>query len=184
MLILKFRNLVKVVFLTSALLCITSAALAQTPTPAPTPQTNPAQRDATKPPASEQNQTVPEAARPNTQNPQAPPGAPQTPPTAPPGAPQTSPAAPPGTNAPQPTPTPLPGENAPIQEPREPVIPPFQAKPLPPLPDMSRLGITTGNTLSLSLNEAIKKALENNNDIEVARDDVRFAETQLRVLEG
>jgi len=49
---------------------------------------------------------------------------------------------------------------------------------------MSRLGITTGNTLSLSLNEAIKKALENNNDIEVARDDVRFAETQLRVLEG
>jgi HAE1 family hydrophobic/amphiphilic exporter-1 len=49
---------------------------------------------------------------------------------------------------------------------------------------MSRLGITTGNTLSLSLNDAIKKALENNNDIEVARDDVRFAETQLRVLEG
>jgi len=49
---------------------------------------------------------------------------------------------------------------------------------------MSRLGITTGNTLSLSLNEAIKKALENNNDIEFARDDVRFAETQLRVLQG
>ena len=184
MLILKSRNLVKVVFLTSALLCTTSAALAQTPTPAPTPQTNPAQRDATKPPGSEQNQTVPEAARPTTQNPQAPPGAPQTPATAPPGAPQTSPAAPPGTNAPQPTPTPLPGENAPIQEPREPVIPPFQAKPLPPLPDMSRLGITTGDTLSLSLNEAIKKALENNNDIEFARDDVRFAETQLRVLQG
>src|SRR6266403_805428 len=184
MLILKSRNLVKVVFLSSAFLCTTSAALAQTPTPAPTPQTNPVQRDATKPPGSEQNQTVPEAARPNTQNPQAPPGAPQTPPTAPPGAPQTSPAAPPGTNAPQPTPTPLPGENAPIQEPREPVIPPFQSKPLPPLPNLSRLGIDSGNTLTLSLNEAIKKALENNNDIEVARDDVRFAETQLRVQEG
>lgn len=38
--------------------------------------------------------------------------------------------------------------------------------------------------LPLSLNDAIKKALENNNDIEVARDDVRFAETQLRSLEG
>jgi outer membrane protein TolC len=36
----------------------------------------------------------------------------------------------------------------------------------------------------LSLNDAIKRALENNNDIEVARDDVRFAETQLRSLEG
>ena len=38
--------------------------------------------------------------------------------------------------------------------------------------------------MSLSMNEAIKRALENNNDIEVARDDVRFAETQLRALEG
>src|SRR5258708_35737425 len=102
MLILKSRNLVKVVFLSSAFLCTTSAALAQTPTPAPTPQTNPAQRDATKPPASEQNHTVPEAAPPNTPNPQAPQGAPQNPPTAPPGASQTSPTAPPGTNDPQP----------------------------------------------------------------------------------
>jgi HAE1 family hydrophobic/amphiphilic exporter-1 len=34
------------------------------------------------------------------------------------------------------------------------------------------------------MNDAIKRALENNNDIEVARDDVRFAETQLRSLEG
>src|ERR671923_263979 len=39
-------------------------------------------------------------------------------------------------------------------------------------------------SLPLSLNDAIKRALENNNDIEVARDDVRFAETQLRALEG
>ena len=38
--------------------------------------------------------------------------------------------------------------------------------------------------MPLSLNDAIKRALENNNDIEVARDDVRFAETQLRALEG
>jgi HAE1 family hydrophobic/amphiphilic exporter-1 len=54
---------------------------------------------------------------------------------------------------------------------------------MPPLPDMTRLGVTNA-TLPLSLNDAIKKALENNNDIEVARDDVRYAETQLRSLEG
>jgi len=66
---------------------------------------------------------------------------------------------------------------------REPVIPAFQAKPLPPVPSLSRLGV--GNeSVPLSLNDAIKRALENNNDIEVARDDVRFAETQLRALEG
>jgi len=51
-------------------------------------------------------------------------------------------------------------------------------------PNMSRVGIQTGQTVPLSLNEAIRKALENNNDIEVARDDVRFQETQLRSLQG
>src|ERR1043166_9171358 len=66
---------------------------------------------------------------------------------------------------------------------REPNIPQFQAKPIPTPPPLDRLGV--GNeTLSLTLNDAIKRALENNNDIEVARDDVRFAETQLRSLEG
>jgi HAE1 family hydrophobic/amphiphilic exporter-1 len=34
------------------------------------------------------------------------------------------------------------------------------------------------------LNEAIRRALENNNDIEVSRDDVRFQGTQVRSLEG
>lgn len=171
---LKSRNLVRSVVTLMLVLSATGAALAQTPTP--TPLTNPAQKDATKPPGQEQNQSVPEGARPSTQNPQAPPGAQQTSPLTPPGttvAPQT----------PSPSPTPLPGEVTPIQEPREPVIPTFQAKPMPPLPDMSRLGVG-GTTLPLSLNEAIKKALENNNDIEVARDDVRFAETQLRAFEG
>jgi len=55
---------------------------------------------------------------------------------------------------------------------------------LPPLPNLSRLGVTSDNTLTLSLNEAIRLALTNNNDIEVSRDDVRYAETQLRSLEG
>jgi outer membrane protein TolC len=66
---------------------------------------------------------------------------------------------------------------------REPNIPQFQAKPLPPVPSLNRLGVGT-EAVALSLNDAIKRALENNNDIEVARDDVRFAETQLRALEG
>jgi HAE1 family hydrophobic/amphiphilic exporter-1 len=55
---------------------------------------------------------------------------------------------------------------------------------LPPLPNLTRLGVTPSNTLTLSLKEAIAKALENNNDIEVARNDVRFAETVLRSFEG
>jgi len=66
---------------------------------------------------------------------------------------------------------------------REPVIPQFQPRQLPPVPSLQRLGVGT-ETLPLSLNDAIKRALENNNDIEVARDDVRIAETQLRALEG
>jgi len=63
------------------------------------------------------------------------------------------------------------------------VIPTFQARPLPPVPSLSRLGVGS-ESVPLSMNDAIKRALENNNDIEVARDDVRFAETQLRALEG
>jgi HAE1 family hydrophobic/amphiphilic exporter-1 len=51
-------------------------------------------------------------------------------------------------------------------------------------PNTNRVGIQTGQTVPLSLNEAIRKALENNNTIEVARNDVRFQETQLRVLLG
>jgi hypothetical protein len=74
----------------------------------------------------------------------------------------------------------LPGQT---EEIREPNIPSFQAKPLPPVPSLQRLGVGS-TSVPLSMNDAIKRALENNNDIEVARDDVRFAETQLRSLEG
>lgn len=49
---------------------------------------------------------------------------------------------------------------------------------------LSRVGANPSQISSLSLNEAIRKALENNNNIEVARDDVRIAETQLRSLIG
>jgi outer membrane protein len=85
---------------------------------------------------------------------------------------------------PSPTMSPTPVVDESTQEPREPVFPAADQRPLPPLPNLTRLGVTSDNTLTLSLNDAIKRALENNNDIEVARDDVRFAETQLRALQG
>src|SRR5688500_864482 len=57
---------------------------AATAEPQSTPPQTPAQRDATRPPGTEQQQTVPPGARPNPQDPRTPPGtqrpAPQTPP--------------------------------------------------------------------------------------------------------
>ncbi len=47
-----------------------------------------------------------------------------------------------------------------------------------------RVGVNAAQTRSLTLNQAIRLALSNNNDIEVARDDVRIAELNLRSLEG
>ena len=44
--------------------------------------------------------------------------------------------------------------------------------------------MTADNTLALSLDEAVRRALENNSEIEVARGEVLFAERALRVLGG
>src|SRR5436190_23301835 len=100
MLIVDANKLIRVFVVSSALVISNTAAFAQTPKP--TPPANPTQRDATKPPGSEQNPTTPPETRPNTQNPAAPPSSQQAPPNAPPGSnvPQTPTA--PGT---QPTPT-------------------------------------------------------------------------------
>lgn len=48
----------------------------------------------------------------------------------------------------------------------------------------TRIGVQAGDPLTLSLDDAIRRALENNNDIEIARDDVRFQEMQIRSLRG
>ncbi|MFN2493734.1 MAG: TolC family protein [Pyrinomonadaceae bacterium] len=185
MLILKARGLFKLLFLISVLLLTIQAAIAQTP--APTPRANPAVRDATRQPGAEtQNPT----SAPGTQQPppQAPPGIQQPPAQAPPGSPNVTPQTQPGTPVITPqTPADLSSpttDTSTTQEPPQPVFPTVDQKPLPPIPNMTRLGVTSDNTLTLSLNEAVKRALENNNDIEIARDDVRFAETQLRSLEG
>jgi HAE1 family hydrophobic/amphiphilic exporter-1 len=179
-------------------------ASAQTPTaPPPTP----AQQDATRPPGTERNQPLPEQARPTTADPTAPPGTTRPDPQAPPGtsvAPTTTTSVPttdtlaqPATTTAPETATPetnttgdttqtgqpgLPGSN--VLEPRAPNFPSDTPRPVPPLPNLTRLGVTSDNTLALSLNDAIRRALENNNNIEVARNDVRLNETTLRSLEG
>jgi outer membrane protein len=158
------RDLFRALLCCALLFSAFGAASAQVPVATPTPNT------ATRPPGTE------------TQNPTAPPATQQTAPQAPPGQPVV-----PGVTtppqAPLPTPSPSP-ESLPIEEPAEPVFPTVEQKPLPPMPNMTRLGVTSDNTLTLSLNDAVKRALENNSDIEIARDDVRFAETQLRSLQG
>jgi outer membrane protein TolC len=170
-----FRNLVRTVCLLSVVLCTTAAVSAQVPTSTPRPTPPPG--DPSRPPGQE---TLPEPVRP-TQNPAAPPGSQQTSPVRPPST--AVPTASPTTANPTANPgaTPLPGQTQ--ETLREPVIPNFQAKPLPPIPSLQRLGVNS-STIPITLNDAIKRALENNNDIEIARDDVRFAETQMRALEG
>jgi len=137
------------------LLLTTIGVAAQTPTPKPV---NPA----TQPPGGEPSPTPP--------------------PSAPPGTQQQPITAPPGVNV-MPTPLPAPTEPA-MQPPREPNFPNVQAQPVPPLPDLTRIGIVSSNIITLSLNDAIRKALQNNNDIEIARDDVKIAEYGLQSLYG
>jgi outer membrane protein TolC len=171
------HKLVKPVVLASVVFAGANAALAQVPTSTPRP--TPAPNDPTRPPG---QPDIPGTTTPS-QNPTAPPGTQQTSPTAVPGAPVTPQATPrptpPAGNVPGGSTVPS-GANEPL---REPNIPIFQARPLPPVPSTQRVGVNS-ESIALSLNDAIKRALENNNDIEVARDDVRFAETQLRALEG
>lgn len=50
--------------------------------------------------------------------------------------------------------------------------------------NLTRVGVKAAEPLPLSLNDAIRKALEGNNDIEISRDDVRLQETTLRSLLG
>ncbi len=49
---------------------------------------------------------------------------------------------------------------------------------------LKRSGINASQTKSLTLDQAIRLALNNNNDIEIARDDVRIAELGLKSLLG
>ncbi|HEX8774016.1 MAG TPA: TolC family protein [Pyrinomonadaceae bacterium] len=157
---------------------------------------------------STQPQTGPEQERqqttPNTQGPRPPtPGVPgQTQPST--GLPTTT--APAGTAVPGTTTTPTspgtqtgatgvpqtPGQNigvssgiAPAELPQEPppVAPNYTAPPRP-LPSAERVGVDVSNGLPVSLNDAIKLALRNNNDIDASRIDVQIAEYNLTAARG
>jgi HAE1 family hydrophobic/amphiphilic exporter-1 len=143
------------------------------------------QQDPRQPPGAGQR-TPPADARPQTRVPSAPPGA-RTNLPAPTPAPvnaSPTPAADSTTNPqaqnPQ-TPTPSP---SPEDEEIDPALLVPTARELPPMPSLNRLGVDSTQTLTLSLDEAIRMALKNNNSIEVARHDVRFSENILRSLEG
>ena len=195
MLTYSVRRIMRTLALSLVVTGASGMALAQTPTSTP-PTTTPAQQDATRPPGTEQNRPIPEQARPITSDPTAPPGTQRPAAEAPPGTsatPQTGTTPVPtgtptqtGTQPPSSTTTVQGDQTTPSagqqQQQDEPLF--AQPKPLPPMPPLVRLGVTSDNTITLSLNDAIRRALENNNDIEVARNDVRFAETTLRALEG
>lgn len=55
---------------------------------------------------------------------------------------------------------------------------------VPPRIDVTRVGVQSAEPIALSIDEAIRKALANNNSIEITRDDVRFQETQIRGIRG
>jgi outer membrane protein len=154
---------------------VETAALQQSSTQTP------AQRDATRPPGTQQQQTVPPTARPNPQDPRTPPGTERPAPQTPPGIQQP----PPATAAPSPQPTTgVPPVDTTLPTEQEPTFPVVQPRPVPPMPSLTRVGVAGADALSLSLNEAIRRALESNNDIEIARADVRLAEQQLIALRG
>ncbi len=155
----------------------------------------PAQRDATRPPGTEQRQTVPPQVRPNPSDPTAPPGTQRPSPQAPPNV--SEPRQEPRTTVPAPAQTPDPSTPATqtpatetttpatgAQDIPEPDFPTVQPRPVPPMPSLARIGVVSGDMLTLTLDEAIRRALENNNEIEVARNDVRLAESQLNSLQG
>jgi len=64
-----------------------------------------------------------------------------------------------------------------------PVAPDFRA-PQKPLPELNRVGVDMNRQQPLSLRDALSMALENNKDIEVARENVRIAEFDLRGAQG
>ncbi|HEX8844417.1 MAG TPA: TolC family protein [Pyrinomonadaceae bacterium] len=74
---------------------------------------------------------------------------------------------------------------APAELPQDPppVSPNFEAQ-IRPLPSAERVGVNVADQTPLSLNDAIKLALQNNNDIDASRIDVQIAEYNLRAARG
>ena len=83
----------------------------------------------------------------------------------------------------QPAASPSPETDTIKQIPVPPVAPDFRAA-QKPLPELNRVGIDMNRQQPLSLRDAISLALENNKDIEVARQNVRVAEFDLLGAQG
>ena len=64
-----------------------------------------------------------------------------------------------------------------------PVAPDFRA-PQKPMPQLNRVGVDSTRSRPLSIREALAMALDNNKDIEVARENVRIAEFDLHGAQG
>lgn len=60
----------------------------------------------------------------------------------------------------------------------------LKPRPVPPMPSLVRLGVRTDQVVALTLEGAVRLALENNNDIELARGDVRLTESNLLSFEA
>jgi outer membrane protein len=65
-----------------------------------------------------------------------------------------------------------------------PTVAPDYRAPQKPLPELTRVGVDMNRQRPLSLREALSMALENNKDIEVARENVRIAEFDLLGAQG
>jgi len=81
----------------------------------------------------------------------------------------------------QPTASPEPSQ---MQQLQVPVIAPDFRAPQKPMPELNRVGVDMNQQRPLALREALSMALENNKDIEVARENVRIAEFDLLGAQG
>ncbi|MFN2411840.1 MAG: TolC family protein [Pyrinomonadaceae bacterium] len=169
--------------LTFAIIFAPSKTTAQT-TPT-SPPANPPPVTRPQLPTTQQPQRQP----PVTQNPSNDPNPGVTVPRAPANAPGTTPGG--QITSPNTVIPPTPGQNvgtsglAPAELPTEPppVAPNFEA-PIRPLPSAERVGVDHARQKPLSLDEAITMALQNNNNIDMSRNDVRISEFNLRGARG
>jgi outer membrane protein TolC len=186
----------------------------QQPQPSPTQTTPPNAPGSTVSPTNEQQQSTQPQTGPQQQQQQTTPNTqgPLPPQPQPPGQTPSSnnlptPATPPGSgaqtgagNAQGGTPstggattgtTQTPGQNvgtspvAPAELPAEPppIAPNYEA-PQRPLPSAERVGVDVADQYPLALNDAIRMALKNSNDIDESRVDVQIAEYNLRAARG
>ena len=81
-----------------------------------------------------------------------------------------------------PSPTPSPVSTDQIRVPA--VAVDYRANAAKPLPDLNRVGVDTNEQQPITLREAIGLALQNNKDIEIARDTVKIAEYDLLSARG